>query len=97
ATGQSIPLPSRHELVLGRGGDSGHPPDVDLAPFRAAAAGVSRAHAKIDLAGPSPQIEDLDSTNGTYVNGRRIPPGSRVAVGQGDEIYLGQMALRIEL
>jgi pSer/pThr/pTyr-binding forkhead associated (FHA) protein len=70
---------------------------VDLAPFRAAAAGVSRAHAKIDLAGPSPQIEDLDSTNGTYVNGRRIPPGSRVAVCQGDEIYLGQMALRIEL
>lgn len=97
ATGQSIPLPPRLELVVGRGGDSGHMPDVDLGPFRGAAAGVSRAHAVIDLAGPSPQIEDLDSTNGTYVNGHRLPPGRRVVVSQDDEIYFGQMAVRIEL
>ncbi|NTU83033.1 MAG: FHA domain-containing protein [Chloroflexales bacterium] len=97
AIGQSIPLPPRPELVIGRGGEPGPAPDVDLAPFRAVEAGVSRAHAVIDLAGPAPQIEDLDSTNGTYVNGRRIPPGRRVPVRQGDEIHLGQLAIRLEL
>jgi hypothetical protein len=97
ATGQSIALPPRSELVIGRGGEPGPAPDVDLAPFRAAAAGVSRAHAVIDLSGPRPQIEDLDSTNGTYVNGRRIAPGHRVPVRHGDEIHFGQLAVQIEL
>ena len=33
--------------------------------------GISRAHARIDLAAP-PVVVDLGSTNGTWVDGRRV-------------------------
>ncbi len=97
ASGASIPLPATPQLVVGRAGEQGPGPDIDLTPFQAAAAGVSRAHARLDLGGPHPRIEDLDSTNGTYVNGRRLAPRSPVRLHCGDEISLGQLALRLEL
>lgn len=96
-TGVAIPLPPVPMVVVGRTGELGPAPDIDLAPFRAAAAGVSRAHVVIDLSGPRPQIKDLASTNGTYINGRRIQPHSPVMLTMGDQIYLGQLALRLEL
>ena len=39
-------------------------------------------------------LEDLNSTNGTYVNGRRV---SGVApVGFGDELQIGEVRMRLE-
>jgi pSer/pThr/pTyr-binding forkhead associated (FHA) protein len=96
-TGAVIPLPAGPVVVVGRAGDGGPRPDIDLGPFQAAEAGVSRAHIVLDLAGPCPCIKDLASTNGTYINGRRILPHMSVALGAGDQISLGQLALRIEL
>jgi hypothetical protein len=48
---------------------------------------VSRRHCRVEPAGPQLRITDLDSTNGTVVDGQRItqtvalPPGARVQVG----------------
>ncbi|HMQ34293.1 MAG TPA: FHA domain-containing protein [Chloroflexaceae bacterium] len=95
--GVALPLPPAPLVVLGRTSEGFPPPDVDLGPFQAAAAGVSRAHVALDLAGPRPRIEDLGSTNGTYVNGRRISPRSPVPLALGDQISLGRLALRLEL
>ncbi|MCC7359818.1 MAG: FHA domain-containing protein [Anaerolineales bacterium] len=51
-------------------------------------AGVSRRHAQINLSGSGLVIEDLGSSNGTYVNGERITAPR--ALQAGDRLSLGQ-------
>ena len=55
---------------------------------------VSRRHAVLRSSDGSVIVEDLDSTNGTFVNGERI--ASPIAVRPGDEIRVGQTTLKIE-
>ncbi len=54
---------------------------------------VSRQHARITVAHEATTIEDLDSTNGTYVNGTRISAPTRLAYG--DEVSLGSEVLEV--
>jgi DNA-binding winged helix-turn-helix (wHTH) protein len=54
---------------------------------------VSRQHARITVASGAATIEDLDSTNGTHVNGTRISAPTRLA--PGDEFALGSEVLRV--
>jgi DNA-binding winged helix-turn-helix (wHTH) protein len=54
---------------------------------------VSRRHARITVASDTATIEDLESTNGTYVNGSRISGPTRV--GPGDELSLGSEVLQV--
>lgn len=56
---------------------------------------VSRRHAVLRRSGETVVIEDLGSTNGTFVNGERIR--GHVTVGPGDEIRVGRTTLEIEL
>ncbi len=56
---------------------------------------VSRRHARITIADGAATIEDLDSTNGTNVNGTRISAPTRLA--PGDELALGSEVLRARL
>jgi FHA domain/Protein of unknown function (DUF3662) len=54
---------------------------------------VSRAHAIVEIDAGAPVVRDLDSTNGTFVNGRRI----RVeALRDGDELLFGNTRMRFE-
>ncbi len=55
---------------------------------------ISRAHAAIGFDGEAFFVEDLGSTNGTAVNGKRKP---RTALNSGDEIRLGKLCLRVTL
>jgi FHA domain len=55
---------------------------------------VSRRHAVLRRSGGSVVIEDLDSTNGTFVKGERI--GRPVTVGAGDQVRVGRTTLEIE-
>jgi hypothetical protein len=71
-------------LVIGRSKDC----DVPLADGN-----VSRRHAEIGRSADGFVLRDLDSTNGTTVNGRRV---KSAPVGEGDEITLGTSTLRIE-
>jgi pSer/pThr/pTyr-binding forkhead associated (FHA) protein len=48
---------------------------------------VSRRHAQLDRLGGEYWITDLDSTNGTWVNGRRIADSHRL--GEGDIVRIG--------
>lgn len=50
---------------------------------------ISRIHAKIELAGDKCYIEDLNTTNGTYVNGKRLIPYKLEEIKSGDKIVLG--------
>jgi DNA-binding winged helix-turn-helix (wHTH) protein len=56
---------------------------------------VSRRHARITVARGVALIEDLGSTNGTYVNGTRISAPTRITAG--DEFALGSEVLRVRL
>ncbi|HSL77842.1 MAG TPA: FHA domain-containing protein, partial [Candidatus Limnocylindrales bacterium] len=55
---------------------------------------ASAEHAVLTYRGRSWYVEDLGSTNGTYVNGRAI--ASIAPVGFGDELSIGQVRLRLE-
>ncbi len=83
------------ESYIGRwDADNGIFPDVDLDTFDTEAK-VSRRHARISYSNGSYSIEDLGSTNGTYINrGRRLIPGNPQRLDDGDEIIVGKTFLR---
>jgi len=55
---------------------------------------ISSAHARIVPSGERIVLEDLGSTNGTVVNGRRIT--TPVTLAPGDEIDLGTVRLKVD-
>lgn len=95
-TGQVLPLSSRSEFTMGRISE-GQPimPDIDLSPYQAYAAGVSRLHAVIKREGERLIFMDLGSANGTYVNGKRLNPNVEQQIHHGDIVALGKMKLQI--
>src|SRR5258706_5681133 len=56
---------------------------------------VSKRHARLLYRDGRFIVTDLNSTNGTYVNRRRITQATIVR--EGDRIYIGDFVLRIEL
>lgn len=87
-----------NESIIGRwDADNGVFPDVDLDAFDNDAK-VSRRHAKIYRSNGAYFIEDLGSTNGTYVNrGRRLLPGNPQVISDGDEVIVGKTFLRFHI
>ena len=83
------------ESLIGRwDADNGIFPDVDLDKYDPEAK-ISRRHARILHKNGQYSIEDLGSTNGTYVNrGRRLIPGSAQTLKNEDEIIVGKTFLR---
>lgn len=55
---------------------------------------ASTEHAVLTYRGRSWYVEDLGSTNGTYVNGRAV--ASVAPLGFGDELSIGQVRFRLE-
>jgi pSer/pThr/pTyr-binding forkhead associated (FHA) protein len=77
-------IPSQGELVIGRGSDS----DITISEDN-----VSRRHAKLIVEqGNHIYIEDLGSTNGTFINGERI---QRTTLMEGDRILIGTSILKL--
>ncbi len=95
-TGQVLPLSARNEFTMGRISE-GQPimPDIDLSPFQAYAAGVSRLHAVIKREAGRIIFMDLGSANGTYINGKRLSPNIEQIVNHGDIIALGKLKMQI--
>lgn len=93
--------PGANKIVVGRG----HDVDVKLVDDgHLDVAGISRRHAEFRYEDGKIIVEDLDSTNGTYVNGRRIEsptelkPGDSVRFGQGgtsEFLFEANTAIRI--
>lgn len=55
---------------------------------------LSRKHARIRRAGPGRiELEDLGSSNGTFVNGRRVGKGN---AGAGDTVRFGDLIFRVQ-
>jgi uncharacterized Zn finger protein (UPF0148 family) len=97
-SGAEIPLPPGSELLIGREDPvSGIFPDVDMTPHGGEEGGVSRRHARLLVSNGQYAIEDLDSTNYTFVNRQKIAPHTRQPLRDGDEIRLGRVGLVLRL
>lgn len=81
--GGEFPLKGDKQLIIGRSSEL----DIVLVEDM-----VSRKHAKITLAGGKITIEDLGSTNGTFVNGEKVKT-SRLK--EGDRILVGTSILKL--
>ena len=89
---------SAAESQIGRwDADGGIFPDVDLDSDDPEAK-VSRRHARITFREGQYFLEDMGSTNGTFINrGKRLSPGERQLLKDGDEIIVGKTFLRFQL
>ena len=58
---------------------------------------ISGRHAQLDCDDTGCYVTDLQSTNGTLLNGVKLDPGVRVRVEDGDELTIGQNTYRIEI
>lgn len=55
---------------------------------------VSRVHCQLTAGAADLEVKDLDSTNGTFVNGERIQGTARLT--PGDRLGVGQVQLAVE-
>ncbi len=94
--GHSDPLLVQgNDLILGRYDPGSNIPTVDFTPFNGGALGVSRRHARLLVQNDLYLIEDLGSTNGTWVNQQRLPSGKQHGLQNGDLVQLGQLVLNV--
>jgi len=98
STGDVVPVSVQKEITLGRVSE-GQPviPDIDLTPYKAYEAGVSRMHASLRLIEDQIMITDLGSANGTRINGRQISAHIPYPVRHGDILTLGKFKIQILL
>lgn len=97
ATGTSqLILEQKERVIVGRSDrQTGVFPDIDLAPFNAVEKGVSRMHACFLRTEDALTLLDMNSVNGTYLNGQRLIPQQPRVVQDGDEIRFGKLVARI--
>jgi hypothetical protein len=94
--GNPIELAPKDELMVGRSDlRSEWAPDLDLASFGGAEMGVSRRHAAIRRGENTLMLVDLDSANGTHLNGQRLTPDQPRVLRDGDEIRMGKLVFHI--
>ncbi len=91
-------VPLTHDLVLGRAGSTDmEPGSVDLSPYGAIDSGVSRRHAMLRRLGPDIVLLDLESTNGTWLNGVQLKAHQPVTIRSGDRLLLGRLMIQVFL
>jgi pSer/pThr/pTyr-binding forkhead associated (FHA) protein len=81
--GGEFPLPNNREIVVGRSSELDMVLVEDM---------VSRRHAKLTVTGDQIFIQDLGSTNGTFVNGEKI---KRSRLQEGDRILIGTSIIKL--
>ena len=81
--GGEFPLEENREIIVGRSSD------LDMVLVEEM---VSRRHARIRLVDGSVNIDDLGSTNGTFVNGERV---THAELQEGDRVLIGSNILKV--
>ena len=78
----------RHDIVIGRGSDCN---------LRLSAPQVSRRHCFLRVGRDSVSVTDLDSSNGTFIDGTRITAGKRYDIANGAQLALGPIRFIIHV
>ena len=95
--GSRFDLPAKDEIVIGREDPVSEVfPDIDLTNLGGMESGVSRKHAVVHRAGANFTIEDMGSTNGTYINKKRLQPHAPQSIKPGDEVRFGKLSLTVQ-
>jgi hypothetical protein len=88
-TNTTLELPQHLDVIhIGKPNDM-IPPDIDVSGF-ASSEIVSRIHADIRVEADAFYLEDVGSSNGTYINNLPLPKGNRHRLRPGDRIALGK-------
>ncbi len=83
-------------VIVGRADSvESYMPDLDLSPFGARDAGVSRRHAQIVFQDGALYICDLGSVNGTRINGLKLPPNEPHRINNGDRLECGNLRMTV--
>lgn len=87
------------ELILGRRNpnDSDDEVSIDLTRFGADKLGVSRQHARLLIEAGDVFLADMDSSNGTRLNGKTLKPNLPYRLRDADEMEFGQLRIVIRL
>ncbi len=95
--GSVLDIPAKDEVVIGREDPISEVfPDVDLTGLGGMENGVSRRHAVIHRAGADYTVEDMGSTNGTYINKKKLQPHAPQTIKPGDELRFGKLSLKLQ-
>jgi ribosomal protein L37E len=94
-TGACVSLALEHPVVMGRGLGPEVDKMLDLTDFQGLLYGVSRQHCKLERRGTRLMVSDLGSTNGTYLNSKRLPPFQDQMIGHGDRLILGALHIMV--
>ncbi len=94
----TVGIEVKGRIVMGRSDPVGNfYPDLDLSPYGGQEGGVSRRHAVIvqDDDNQAIYLEDLNSTNGTRINGFSLEPHRRYRLRDGDELEFGRVRVTL--
>jgi hypothetical protein len=83
--GGEFPMPEDGEIVIGRSSDLDMVLVEDM---------VSRRHAKFIMSAGELYLQDLGSTNGSFVNGEKV---TRTKLNEGDRILIGTSIIKVVL
>ena len=90
-TEEGADAPFTFRILPGNIKTIGRAPRAD---FIVDAAMVSRLHCQLSAGATELEVVDLDSTNGTFVNGERTP---RAVLRSGDRLGIGRVELTVDL
>jgi pSer/pThr/pTyr-binding forkhead associated (FHA) protein len=94
--GEILSLHGQKEVTLGRVGEGqSSSPDIDLTPYKAYEAGVSRMHSSISIIEDQAMVTDLGSANGTRINGMKITSHIPYPINNGDILTLGKLKIQV--
>lgn len=89
---------NKESLIIGRRDDMlSFFPEIDLTDHYGVLMGVSRKHAEITLKNGQCFIQDLNSSNGTWLNEVMMVAGNTYPLKNGDQVRLGKLLLLVYL
>lgn len=96
-------MPSIQRFLIQEGDNAGKEIELNAFPYTIGRARdcdivldyteISRLHARVDTDHQNAILEDMGSTNGTFVNGRRLDSGQTHRLRAGDEVRFGTVAI----
>jgi len=95
-TGEIITITDKKDIAIGRATEGQMiVPDIDLTPFDAYDAGVSRLHVNIIIGESKITVQDLESANGTRLNDVKIASHIKHKLEHGNILTLGTFKIQV--
>lgn len=95
-TGESVEVLVNRPIIIGRS-DVGSEVDIDLTSAGGYRLGISRQHVRLTTEGNAIVAMDLQSRNGTRLNGETMRPMQPYHLRDGDILQMSSLGLRVSL